>query len=103
MKKIVVFEFDYSGPWGESMSKEMEGLAKDIANEPGFLWKIWIENEKNNKSGGVYMFENESFANDYIQKHSKRLKGFGIDNITYSMYDINEKLSVIDNCINSVL
>lgn len=103
MQKIVVFDFDYDGPWGKEMSEQMEGLAKDIANEKGFKWKIWTEKKSENVAGGVYLFENEKFANAYIKKHSSRLQGFGIKNISYKMYDINVPLSLIDNCKNSVL
>jgi hypothetical protein len=42
--KLVQFDFPYSGPFGTEMTAAMDGLARSIAQEPGFLWKIWMEN-----------------------------------------------------------
>ena len=43
---VVHFGFGMSGPWGEEMSNTLDGLAHDINNTEGLVWKIWTENEK---------------------------------------------------------
>ena len=35
MTTLLVFEFGFPGPWGEEMARVLDGLALDIANEPG--------------------------------------------------------------------
>ncbi|MCD9452081.1 YdhR family protein, partial [Yersinia pestis] len=45
MSYILQVDFPYTGPWGNEMTKAMEGLARSIAEEPGLIWKIWTVNE----------------------------------------------------------
>ena len=66
MNFIVQVDFPYSGPFGEQMSAAMQGLAEDIAAEPGLVWKIWTESEKEQIAGGVYLFDNEADARRYM-------------------------------------
>ncbi len=93
--KIVQFDFAYKGPFGKEMAETMEGLAKSIAQEPGVIWKIWTENEETQEAGGIYLFENEQSALDYIKKHSERLQMFGISQVNVKMFDINKPLTAI--------
>jgi len=44
MSKLVQFDFKFKGPFGDELTKAMEGLARSINEEPGFIWKIWTEN-----------------------------------------------------------
>lgn len=93
--KLVQFDFPYSGPFGTEMTAAMDGLARSIAQEPGFLWKIWMENRITQEAGGIYLFSDEQSATNYIAKHSARLKKFGIDRISTKIFDVNVPLTEI--------
>jgi hypothetical protein len=38
-----------------------------IAAVPGLLWKAWIFDEKTARAGGIYLFEDESALNAYVE------------------------------------
>lgn len=90
---LVQFDFSYKGPFGKDMTVAMTDLAKSITQEPGFLWKIWTENEKTQEAGGIYLFEDEKTAQAYINKHSARLKMFGINQVNAKVFDVNVPLT----------
>lgn len=92
---LVQFDFSYKGPFGKDMTAAMTDLAKSITQEPGFIWKIWTENEKTQEAGGIYLFEDEKSAQAYINKHSARLKMFGINQVNAKVFDVNAPLSEI--------
>ncbi|KAE9795622.1 monooxygenase, partial [Escherichia coli] len=50
--KLVQIHFDFHGPFGAEMSNQLVELAESINQEPGFIWKIWTENEANHEAGG---------------------------------------------------
>jgi hypothetical protein len=94
--KLVQFDFPFSGPFGPEMAQAMDGLARSINDEPGFLWKIWTENAETGEAGGIYAFADEAAARAYIDKHSARLAEFGIEGIRAKVFDVNEGLSEIN-------
>ena len=95
MTTLVVFEFPFSGPWGDEMAEALQGLAADIAGEPGLIWKVWTEAKERGVAGGAYLFETEEAAKAYTAKHSARLAQFGITGIDVRSFAINEPLSVV--------
>ncbi|RXK03313.1 monooxygenase [Halarcobacter bivalviorum] len=95
MKYLIQIDFPHNGPFGKEMSDFMADLAKDIANEAGLEFKIWTENEERKEAGGIYLFNNLKDANRYLEKHTKRLKSFGYDNIKAKIFNINEELSLL--------
>ena len=96
MNFLVQVDFPYEGPFAEEMSNAMIELAKDIANEPGLVWKIWTESKAQGMAGGIYLFDNEKDAKRYIEKHEARLASFGIKGIRSVIFNVNEPLSRID-------
>lgn len=64
-KKLLQLHFAFNGPFGSEMSRQLVELAESINQEPGFIWKVWTENEKNQEAGGIYLFENEETALAY--------------------------------------
>lgn len=96
MNFLVQVDFPYSGPFGKEMSEAMQSLAEDIATEPGLVWKIWTESEKEKMAGGIYLFDNEADACRYIDKHTARLSAFGISDIRALVFTTNDPLSRID-------
>lgn len=97
MKKLLQIDFPFGGPFGREMAEALKDLAYSINDEPGFIWKIWTENEENNEGGGIYLFENEESAKKYLDKHTARLKGFGVAEVHAKIFDVNSDLSNINH------
>ncbi|TDW58363.1 monooxygenase [Oceanimonas baumannii] len=96
MKTVVQVDFPYTGPFGQEMATAMAGLAQSIADEPGFIWKIWTENPKTGEAGGLYLFKDPDSAQRYLEKHTARLQSFGISDIRGRIFAVNEALTTID-------
>jgi len=97
MPKLLQIDFAFEGPFGQEMATALEDLANSIVKEPGFMWKLWTENESEKEAGGIYVFESEEAARAYLAMHTERLKGFGITEVHAKIFDINEPLSKITN------
>ncbi|MDP5291165.1 monooxygenase [Oceanimonas sp. CHS3-5] len=97
MKTVVQVDFPFAGPFGEEMAEAMAGLAHSITEEPGFIWKIWTENPVDGEAGGVYLFEDETSARRYLEKHTARLESFGVTGIRGRIFAINQALTAIDH------
>lgn len=54
-KKLLQLHFAFNGPFGSEMSRQLVELAESINQEPGFIWKVWTESEKNQEAGGIYL------------------------------------------------
>lgn len=94
--KLLQVDFEYHGPMGKEMSNALVQLAQSINREPGFLWKIWTENKTEKRAGGIYLFEDESSAQNYLKMHSIRLKDMGIVKVRGVIFDINQPLTAIN-------
>lgn len=92
---LLQIDFPYHGPIGEEMAEGFKDLAHSIAKEEGLIWKIWTENNETKEAGGIYVFENLSALEAYLDMHTKRLQSFGVIDIRAKIFDINEKLSAI--------
>ena len=97
MAKLLQIDFPFSGPFGHQMAEALRELAVSITEEPGFIWKIWTENDPEKEAGGIYLFETEETAKAYLVKHTERLKGLGITEVHAKIFDVNEALSQITN------
>jgi len=95
MAYVLQIDFKMDGPFGDEMAEEFAGLAKSINEEEGFMWKIWTESPERNEAGGIYIFETEKDAENYLDKHSERLKSFGITEVNAKIFAINTKLTEI--------
>lgn len=92
---LIQIYFEHQGPFKGDMLQAYKELAQDIAQEAGLIWKIWTENSETAEAGGVYLFESKAYAEQYLQKHTARLKSFGVKNIRSRMFNINHELSNI--------
>lgn len=99
MAQLLVFEFPSTGPFGTAAEEAYADLAADIASEKGLIWKVWTEAPERNVAGGVYLFADADSANAYVEKHTERLAGFGITDITATSYQVNEQLSLTDHAV----
>ncbi|PFG58559.1 putative monooxygenase ydhR [Vibrio sp. ES.051] len=97
MAKLLQVDFKFHGPFGEEMSNALAELAQSINQEPGMIWKFWTENEKDQLAGGIYLFEDETTAQAYLDMHTARLKSMGIEEVRSQLFDINLPLSTINH------
>ena len=97
MTYILQVDVPFNGPWGSEMTAAMQDLAQSINHEAGMIWKIWTENQAENRAGGIYLFETESDAQNYLKMHSLRLNGFGIDEVEGKIFTTNNELSKINH------
>ena len=67
MATLLQLHFAFNGPFGDAMVEQLEPLAESINQEPGFLWKVWTESEKNHEAGGIYLFTDEKSALAYLE------------------------------------
>ncbi|MBW8182872.1 monooxygenase [Shewanella nanhaiensis] len=96
MSKLLQVDFEFHGPFGENMSNALVGLAQSINQEPGMIWKIWTESEKDKLGGGIYLFEDEATASAYLEMHTARLQQMGVAEVRGQIFDINTRLSTIN-------
>lgn len=97
MAKLLQIDFPFTGPFGAEMAEALKELAVSITEEPGFIWKIWTENASENDAGGIYLFKTEEAAQAYLEKHTARLKGLGVEKVYAKIFDVNVDLSKITN------
>ncbi|WP_300303674.1 monooxygenase, partial [Ferrovibrio sp.] len=93
---LLQIDFPFAGPWGDDLALALRDLAEAIAATPGLLWKIWTENPETGRAGGIYLFTGKADAEVYLDLHSKRLAGFGIDGIAARLFGVNEALGRIN-------
>lgn len=94
--KLLQVDFDYHGPMGEEMSNALIDLAESINHEPGLIWKIWTENEREKLGGGIYLFEDQVTADNYLTMHAARLKQMGVPQVRGIIFDVNQPLTAIN-------
>jgi len=95
MTTMLLFQFPFPGPWGKELTKAAHELARDIANEPGLVWKIWLEDRETGRAGGVYLFEDAAAARRYREKHERRLAALGLAGVTANAFAVNPELSIL--------
>ena len=90
---LLQIDFPSHGPWGEDLAKAASSLANHLNKTPGMEWKIWTENSRTGDCGGVYLFNDETSANDFLNEHLQRLDSMGIKDVRAKVLDVNESLS----------
>lgn len=96
MAVLLQVDFPSHGPFQQEMAEAYRPLAESINQEPGLLWKIWTENSETSEAGGIYLFETQEHAKNYLEMHTARLQSFGIQNIRGKIFEVNESLSRIN-------
>jgi Putative mono-oxygenase ydhR len=94
-KTALLFRFPFPGPWGKELTEATHELARDIANEHGLVWKIWLEDRETGHAGGIYLFEDAAAAERYREKHVRRLSAMGLKDVTANAFLVNTELSVL--------
>jgi hypothetical protein len=102
MLTAVLFRFPFPGPWGKALTEHAHGLARDIANEPGLVWKIWLEDRESGHAGGIYLFEDAAAAQRYREKHERRLSAMGLTGVTANTLSVNPELSLLTMAVSAL-
>ncbi|WOE31114.1 MULTISPECIES: monooxygenase [unclassified Acinetobacter] len=97
MAVILQVDFPSQGPFGEEMSQMYQALAESINQEPGLIWKIWTEHRDTQHAGGIYLFDHEQHAQQYLKMHTERLEHLGIQNIRGQIFHVNPALCQINH------
>lgn len=92
---LLQIDFPSHGPWGVNLTKMASDLAHHLNQTPGMVWKIWTENSRTADCGGIYLFIDESSANNFLKEHLPRLNSLGIKDVRAKVLDVNESLSHI--------
>jgi|SRR5215831_10693584 len=92
---LLQIDFPSPGPWGEDLTKKASDLANHLNQTPGMVWKIWTENSRAGVCGGIYLFNDESTANNFLKEHMARLDSMGFKEVRAKVLDVNESLSYI--------
>src|SRR5689334_1647247 len=95
MLTALLFRFPFAGPWGKKLTEASHELARDIADEHGLVWKIWLEDREKCHAGGIYLFEDAASAERYREKHERRLSAMGLTSVTADAFSVNPELSVL--------
>lgn len=77
----VILQIDFSFPadqLGATLSKNAQSLAESINQEPGFISKIWTENEHTGEAGGIYFSKTERLPKNMPNTTSKGLRRWGL-------------------------
>ncbi|CAG7608686.1 YdhR family protein [Leucobacter soli] len=95
MPIVLIMEYRTAGPFGADAADADRVLASDIVGEAGLQWKLWIEDEAAERSGGVYLFDTRADAERYAELQLSRLASAGIGEVEVKYFDVNEPLSLI--------
>jgi len=95
-KKILEVHFDYEFT-DEELAIGAKEYAKLLQQVNGLVWKIFIINNEEKLTGGLYLFENEKVAMDYIEwPVFDQLKSMpGLNNFRTKFFNIMEEQSKI--------
>lgn len=66
MPAIVQINFDYDSSAAELLI-ETSAVATKFLQLNGLLWKVWLGNDENKTTGGIYLFESREKAEQYLQ------------------------------------
>ena len=64
--RLVQLNFKFSVSASE-YEQAVSPLANDFAAVSGLRWKIWTLNEADQEAGGIYLFEDEASAQEYLE------------------------------------
>ncbi|MBK5096339.1 MAG: YdhR family protein [Gemmatimonadetes bacterium] len=64
--KILQISFHLNVPRAE-FEDIARSLANDFAQLPGLTWKIWLMDETEREAGGIYLFEDASSMEAYLE------------------------------------
>jgi hypothetical protein len=94
--KILQVNFRLNVPRAE-FEQVATPLANDFAQLPGLRWKIWLVNEAESEAGGIYVFDDESSLNAYLEGPlaSAVMSHPALSDLTAKQFDVIEEFTAI--------
>ena len=91
--KILQINYQFNGPRAEH-ERENLPYAQPVANLMGLRWKIWIIDEQRSEAGGIYLFDDNSAVQAFLEGPIvAEMKGD--PTLTIKAFDVNSELTAI--------
>jgi len=86
---FISFKFDASPA---EYAQAIKPLVNEILNASGLRWKIWLINEVDCVAGGIYLFDDASFAQMFIKSAlmTEWKRRASVSNIHITSFDVIE-------------
>ena len=92
----VIAQVNYNSTFTDETPREEKiQAAESRANIPGFIWKVWLRNEKAGRGGGLFLFEDRASADAWVAERVNRKFSSTTSNITVELFDVDEELTRI--------
>ncbi len=94
--KILQVNMNFSIPRAD-LEQAYFDAAQPIADTPGLLWKVWLMNEADQATGGIYLFESEEALQAYLAGPivASMKSNPVLSNLSVKVYDVLERHSAI--------
>ena len=91
---ILQINFKLNVP-ADQYASSCQGVAQVIADVSGLRWKIWILNEQENETGGIYFFDTQQSLRDYLSGPIvEQLRSHpALTDVTVKRFDVMEELT----------
>ncbi len=78
-------------------AEDTKEFARLVARQPGVLWKIWIGDEGRSEVGGIYLFESDQAAQNFLNGpvYAQIKANPGFTKVHSKLFDVNEECSAI--------
>jgi len=75
----------------------VSSLADDFAAVPGLRWKVWLIDESRKEAGGIYLFQDESSCQRYLEGElaATVLAHPALSDFSAKTFDVMEKITTI--------
>jgi hypothetical protein len=95
-KQILQVNFKFNISRSELENRFRAGATR-WANVPGLLWKIWLMNEAEKETGGIYLFDDKSSAQKYLEGEIFAMlkNNPAVSNISVKQFETIEDLTKI--------
>ncbi len=96
-QKILQVNLKFTGLTRSELEQAWLPAAQPLADTPGLRWKIWLMNEGEHASGGIYLFDDEASLQAFLAGPIvAALKGDpAISEISARMFDVLEQHTAI--------
>jgi hypothetical protein len=90
----VIAQVNYSSDFQSEVAREEKlKTAETRKTIPGFIWKVWLRDEKAGRGGGLFLFEDRASAEAWLAARADRKFSPSTTNITVELFDVDEELS----------
>jgi hypothetical protein len=82
---------------GAQYKKTYESAASVLAAVPGLVWKVWIVNDQEHETGGIYLFDSEASMKAFMDGEivASVMANSNFSDFSVKTFDIIEDLSAI--------